>query len=325
MCWRAVDAARQNQRMIRRRKKNRFGKLTTLAAKREWHNRADIAMGCKTLIALVLAIGAMQMSRAQTRQEPLWEYGLGIGAIAFQDYPGSDTSHVYPIPVAYVLYNGTFLKADRNGVRGLLLNQEWVELNVSGGISAPVRNDAVRYGMPELRPTVQLGPSVDLHLIHSNAHKVKLDLDLPVRAAFTIASSPQDIGWIFEPRLNVQFQDIFGTQGWGLDLGSGPMFADRRYHDYFYSVAPQYATAARPAYRAPGGYSGTQVGIALKKRFPKLWFGAYLHYEALRGAVFADSPLVQRSYDWSAGFGFAWILGKSSRLVEVPDWVPTAN
>lgn len=212
--------------------------MSALAAKMEWHNRADIAMGCKTLIALALVVGAMQISRAQTRQEPLWEYGLGIGAIAFQDYPGSDTSHVYPIPVAYILYNGTFLKADSIGVRGLLLNQEWVELNVSGGISAPVRNDAVRYGMPELRPTIQLGPSVDLHLIHSNAHRVKLDLDLPARAAFTIASSPQGIGWLFEPRLNVQFQDVFGTQGWGLDLGSGPMFADKRYHDYLPLCGP---------------------------------------------------------------------------------------
>src|SRR5208283_6156743 len=173
----------QGRTMIRRRDKSGFAKLRAFAAEMEWRDRAGIAMGCKTLIALVLAVGAMQMSRAQTRREPLWEYGLGIGAIAFQDYPGSDTSHVYPIPVAYVLYNGTFLKADRNGERGMLLNQQWVELNVSGGISAPVRNDAVRYGMPELRPTIQLGPSVDLHLLHSNEHRVKLDLDLPVRAA----------------------------------------------------------------------------------------------------------------------------------------------
>ena len=110
-----------------------------------------------------------------------------------------------------------------------------------------------------------------------------------------------------------------------MDLTSGPMFADKRYHDYFYSVAPQYATAVRPSYAAPGGYSGTQFGIALKKRFAKVWFGAYLHYETLRGAVFLDSPLVQRSYDWSAGFGFAWILGKSKQSVEVPDWMPTPN
>jgi len=282
-------------------------------------------MGCKTLSALVLIVSAMQMSLAEAKQEPLWEYGLGVGAVTFQDYPGSDTSRVYPLPVAYVLYNGRFLKADRNGVRGLLFNQDWVELNISAGLSAPVHNDAVRYGMPELRPTIELGPSVDLHLIHSDSDKIKLDLNLPVRAAFTISGSPQDIGWVFEPRLNLRFKDAFGAHGWAVDLGSGPMFADKRYHDYFYSVAPQFATAARPAYTAPGGYSGTQFGMTLTKRFPKYWFGTYLHYEALRGAVFADSPLVQRNYDWSAGLGFAWMLGKSSRVVEVPDWMSTAN
>jgi outer membrane protein len=228
------------------------------------------------------------------------------------------------VPIGYLLYNGKFLKADRNGVRGLLLNQEWVELNVSAEISAPVRNDAVRYGMPELRPTLQLGPSVDFHLINSHGGKTKLDLNLPVRAAFTIAGSPQDIGWVLEPQLRAQFNDVVG-RNWGLDLSSGPMFADKRYHDYFYSVAPQYATSVRPSYAAPGGYSGTQIGIAIKKRFSKTWFGAYLHYETLRGAVFLDSPLVQRNYEWSAGIGFAWILGKSKRWVEVPDWMPIPN
>ena len=83
--------------MIRRREKSGFAKLRALAAERQWHERAGIAMACKTLIALALVAGAMQMSRAQTRHQPLWEYGLGIGAIAFQDYPGSETSHVYPI------------------------------------------------------------------------------------------------------------------------------------------------------------------------------------------------------------------------------------
>jgi MipA family protein len=272
----------------------------------------------KMLIAAALAICALD-SRAEARQEPLWEYGLGIGAVTFQDYPGSDTTRVYPTPIAYLAYNGTFLRADRNGVRGLLLNQDWVELNVSASLSPPVRNDTARNGMPELRPTLGLGPAVDFHLLHGNERKIKLDLDLPVRAAFTVAGSPQAIGWVFEPRLILRIKDTFGAPGWHVDIGSGPMLADRRYNDYFYSVAPQYATAVRAAYSAPGGYSGTQFGITLTKRFPKLWFGTYLHYDALRGAAFTDSPLVRRDYDWSAGFGFAWILGKSKRLVEVPD------
>ena len=98
------------------------------------------------------------------------------------------------------------------------------------------------------------------------------------------------------------------------------MFADRRYHDYFYSVAPQYATRTRPGIPRPsGGYAGTQTLAALSKRFPKFWVGAYMRYDTLAGAAFVDSPLVQRKSYWSAGFGFAWMIRKSSHWSKFPD------
>jgi hypothetical protein len=154
-------------------------------------------------------------------------------------------------------------------------------------------------------------------MINRDEGRLKLDLQVPVRAAFTIAGSPQSIGWIGDPRLILKIKDTFGLPGWKTDLSSGPMFIDKKYSDYYYSVAPQYATAVRPAYTAPGGYSGTQFDVTVTKRFSNIWFVAHVHYDTLRGAVFQDSPLVQRNYDWSAGFGVAWILGKSTRLVEV--------
>ena len=49
---------------------------------------------------------------AAAREEPLYEFGLGVGAIAFEDYRGSDTAHAYPLPLPYFLYNGKFLKAN---------------------------------------------------------------------------------------------------------------------------------------------------------------------------------------------------------------------
>jgi len=107
--------------------------------------------------------------------------------------------------------------------------------------------------------------------------------------------------------------------GWNLGLLTGPLFADRRYEDYFYSVAPRFATADRPAYQARGGYAGTELLAALSKRYPSRWFGAYARYDTLSGASFAASPLVKRSGSWSAGVGIAWIIRQSSRLVEAED------
>jgi MipA family protein len=254
-----------------------------------------------------------------TKEVPLWEFGLGVGAIAFQDYRGSNTTHAYPLPLPYIRYNGKFLKADRDGVRGTLFNQDWLEINLSFNLTTPVRSDRERSGMPNLKSTVELGPSFDFHLFRSHDGRVKFDLRMPLRAVATVESSPRVIGWTFSPRFNVDLRDPFGLPGWNLGLLAGPLFADRRYHDYFYSVAPQYANASRPQFNAAGGYAGTQTLAALSKRYPKFWVGAYMRYDTLAGAAFVDSPLVQRKSYWTGGFGFSWMIAKSSRIVDVPD------
>jgi outer membrane protein len=272
---------------------------------------------CGTLPAALLAMcWAMPVL---PKEEPLLEYGLGVGAVAFEDYRGSNSSHVYPLPIPYLVYNGKFLKADRAGVRGTLLDQDRVELNLSFTATTPVRNDRERNGMPDLRSTVELGPSLELHLLRSADARIKFDLRMPLRAAFTVEASPRMIGWTFTPRFNLDVADPLGLPGWNVGLLVGPLFADRRYHDYFYTVAPQYATAARPAFQAVGGYAGTQAISSLSKRFPHFWVGAYMRYDTLSGAAFVDSPLVQRKSYWSAGFGISWMIHRSSTMVEVPD------
>jgi outer membrane scaffolding protein for murein synthesis (MipA/OmpV family) len=269
--------------------------------------------------AAALLAAACWAQCAPAKEEPLYEFGLGMGAIAFDDYRGSDTAHAYPLPIPYIVYNGTFLKANRDGIRGTLFNQDRFEFNVSFDATTPVRNDRERSGMPDLRSTVELGPSFDVHLMRSDDAKVKLDLRMPVRAALTVEAAPKIIGWTFTPRLALDIRDALGFEGWNLGLLTGPLFADRRYHDYFYSVAPQYAIPGRPVYQAEGGYAGTQFISALSKRFPKFWVGAYARYDTLSGASFVDSPLVQRRSYLSGGIGFSWIISTSSQMVEVPD------
>ena len=272
---------------------------------------------CGTLSAALLAMcWAMP---AVPKEAPLLEFGLGVGAVAFEDYRGSGSSHVYPLPIPTLWYYGKFLKSDRDGVRGTLFNQDRVELNLSGNATTPVTNDRERYGMPNLKSTLELGPSLDLHLLRSDDARIKFDLRMPLRAAFMVESSPRMIGWTFTPRFNLDIADPLGFAGWNLGLLTGPLFADRRYDDYFYTVAPQYATARRPAYQAVGGYAGTQAIAALSKHFPHFWVGAYVRYDTLTGASFVDSPLVQRKSYWAAGFGISWMIHRSSTMVEVPD------
>jgi outer membrane protein len=99
----------------------------------------------------------------------------------------------------------------------------------------------------------------------------------------------------------------------------GPVYADRRYNGYFYSVDPQYATQSRPAYAAPGGYSGYQITVALSKRFPGYWTGGFVQWDDMGRAVFADSPLVTARHTFTFGWAISWVFGKSGQMVEVSD------
>ena len=71
---------------------------------------------------------------------------------------------------------------------------------------------------------------------------------------------------------------------------AGPIYAQRRYHEYFYGVAPQFATATRPAYQAPGGYAGTQLLVAVSKRYANYWVGAYVRHDWLQARQFHRQP-----------------------------------
>ena len=266
------------------------------------------------LMAATLAAAAATATHAE--EKPLWELGLGVGTLLFNDYRGADTTHVYPVPVPYVVYRGKFLRSDHNGVRGKLFDQQRIELNLSINGTTPVRNDSARHGMPDLRPTLEIGPSLDAHLWRSATERFKLDLRLPARAAYTIESSPHMVGVFVAPNLSLDVAQKPGAEGWKLGLLAGPLFANRRYDDYFYSVAPQYASPGRPGFAAAGGFAGTQFLTSFSRRYPDYWVGAYLRHDTLAGASFAASPLVRRDSYWSAGFGIAWIIRRSSVLVE---------
>lgn len=254
-------------------------------------------------------------------QQPLWELGAGAGVVEFSDYPGSATTRVYPIPVPYVRYRGEFLRSDRDGVHGILFNQPRVSLNVSVGASVPVssRDDPARVGMPNLSAVIEAGPSLDLHLWWSNDHSVTVDMRIPARLGITVSTQPQAIGWSLAPNINVDLLHLGGSDGWNVGLLAGPLFATRGYNQYFYSVAPEYATADRPEYAASGGYAGSELTAALSRRYPRFWVGAFARYLNLEGASFIDSPLVQRRNDLAAGIGFAWMISRSARMVEASE------
>jgi hypothetical protein len=139
------------------------------------------------------ALCGLMLWPAQMRaaEEPLWEAGLGIGALGYNDYRGANSSHAYPVPVPYFLYNGPVLKTDRDGVHAALFHQPWVW--------------------------------------QSGDRRIRWDLRLPVRSAFAIEAPPEAIGWTFTPGLAWDFLDPLGHRVGAFmrdDILSGAVFAD---------------------------------------------------------------------------------------------------
>jgi outer membrane scaffolding protein for murein synthesis (MipA/OmpV family) len=273
----------------------------------------------RILVAGAAAVLAVRALSCAADDEPLWEAGMGLTVLDFPDYRGSSQSRAYLLPFPYLVYRGRFLREDRRGLRGIFVENDRVHVDLSVGASLPVdssRNHA-REGMPDLRPTVELGPSADVGLWEAADHRARLELRLPLRAALTIESHPRFIGGQFSPHVNLDVVDPAGFGGWNLGMLAGPVFTDARYNRYFYEVQDAFATPERPAYTTGGGFAGTQFIVALSKRYPKFWVGGFARYDTLAGAKFEASPLVTSKRYYAAGIAVSWILGESQERVPV--------
>ncbi|MGZ5715884.1 MAG: MipA/OmpV family protein [Caldimonas sp.] len=256
---------------------------------------------------------------AATHGEPLWELGLGVAAVRFPDYRGSDQSSTYVLPLPFVAYRGRFFRADRDGARAILFAGRRIVVDVSLSASVPTRSNHsdARQGMPDLPGTFEIGPNLNVELWQSDDRRFKLDLRLPVREAVTLETPPRAIGLTFSPNLNLDVRRFAGA--WNLGMLAGPLYADRRYHEHFYGVAPEFATASRPAYRAPAGYAGWRATTAFSRRLGNAWLGGFVRYDDLHGAAFEPSPLVRRERAFTAGLGISWIFAVSSQRVLADD------
>lgn len=275
----------------------------------------------KRAAAGALLLCTVGQTALAAEEKPLWEAGIGVATVSFPAYRGSDQRHNFLLPSPYFVYRGEFLKADREGVRAELFDSDRAELTVSLALSPPASSDDIRAraGMPDLKANFELGPQLNLTLWRTENRARQIKLLLPMRTAFTLEKQPRSLGWVVHPKLNLDITDLSGLPGWNLGMQLGPLFGDRKQHNYFYGVDAAYATANRPAYAAGGGFAGMQYLVGVSKRYPKHWVGAFLRYDNLSGARFVDSPLVRTRNYAAAGVAVSWILGESATRVLVDE------
>ena len=258
-----------------------------------------LALSASVLFAAWLAPVA-----GRAAEEPLWEVGLGVGVPRLRRLSGREQLARLSGSRA-VRSLQRHLPQDRSRRRSCPPLQSGVggaqvefQRHYSGGQRPDSQRDA---GAPAHR-----GGGVSRWIFISGRATTpawKWDLRMPVRSAFAIESPPEAIGWTFSPGLVLDLLDHVGYDAWKLGFLTGPLFANRRYNSYFYSVQAQYANPSRPEYQASGGYAGTEFLSALSKRFPKYWVGAFVRYDSLSRRGIRGQPAVQRDHYWTAGFG----------------------
>jgi outer membrane protein len=263
-------------------------------------------------------LGLATIAPAAAADLPLWELGLGVGALRMPNYRGAEQSHDWVLPVPYAVYRGQFLRADRDGLHAFLVQSERVDLDLSLSASPPAtsKDDRARSGMSDLAASVELGPSLNLTL--ANGAGWKFDFRAPLRAVLTVQSRPKMIGWTAAPKLNLDLD----RHGWNLGLQAGPLWNSRRLNAYYYEVASAYASAERPTYTARGGFAGWQATASMSRRSGNRWTGLFLRWDSVGGAVFSDSPLVRRPAALVFGIAVSWSLLQSDRLVTGRDDTP---
>ncbi|HEX7988057.1 MAG TPA: MipA/OmpV family protein [Duganella sp.] len=268
--------------------------------------------------ALALAMMAWMAPAAAERQEPapapdlpLWEAGLFGGAASTPAYPGSEDRSTRALVLPMLIYRGKVLRADRSGVGARLFYTERAELDVGFALSLPARSGdvAARAGMPDLNSLLEFGPRLKV-LLAEPTPASRVRLELPLRVPVELRNGFERQGLVFEPRVVFEAADASGR--WQADANLGAVFGNARLNAYFYDVAPRYATAARPAYRATGGLMMTRLGLSLSRRISPDWrvFG-FTRYDNYSHAANHDSPLFLRNSGLSVGAGFAWTAHRS--------------
>lgn len=259
-------------------------------------------------VAMLVTAGAAtaQQAAVPAPDLPLWEAGVFGGAASTPAYPGAEDRSTRALVLPLLIYRGKVLRADRSGISARLVNTERVEFDLGFALSLPARSDdvAARAGMPDLRSLLEFGPRIKVLLAEPTAHS-RLRLEVPLRAPVELGNGFHRQGLVLEPRLVLETGGEGGK--WQADANLGAVVGNARLNQYFYEVAPQYASATRPAYHAGGGLMMTRLGVSLSRRLSPDWrvFGL-ARYDNYTHAANRESPLFRRNSGMSFGIGFTW-------------------
>lgn len=269
----------------------------------------------KRYIFLIIYLST-SISPALAEHKAVWEAGFGIGQIHAPFYRGAKQSTEYVVPIPFVRFRGKIFAADEDGIRGKIFDSNRLKLDMSlaGSVPVPKDTEGARLNMPRLDPIGEIGPALKYQLWDSLDRHHSVSLELPVRAVFSVGNPVlEHQGWSISPFINWLAQYRRNTILWRYSLSAGPLWADQKFHNYFYQVAPQYQTAERPTYNANSGYSGSRITLSVSRSSRNWFFGFFARADDISNASFEDSPLVETNHYFVMGFAAVWIFAHSEQ------------
>lgn len=268
------------------------------------------------IIGFLLTVSsAFTTNNAAANNKPLWEIGVGAGGVSQSYYIGSNQQRNMAFPVIFPVYRGDFFKSDNNGLRAELIKNPLYKLDLSFDFNFAIKSDEIelRRGMSDIGNLLQVGPSLEITLKKDKSQW--LQMNFPTRAAITIEDGSFDYsGYIFSPGLSYLRYFSIAKKPLRLGLYSELKFGSADYHDIYYGVDEQFATANRPRYMTSSGYSGYRLTASLTYKSKKQLFSLFTRYDNISDAVFNDSPLVETDDNFTTGFLFAYYIFKSKAL-----------
>ena len=255
----------------------------------------------------------------EPEQEPLWELNLAAYGRYGPAYPASKETQVNIIPAPFPIYRGKFLRVgdDTNKpITTRIFRRDRIKLDFDFGLNFPVDSEEIdaRTGMPDLDLLAEIGPELELEFVRGpkvgNAF-----LALQMRGAFSMDGlRPEWRGLIFSSE--VRYNRQLFSEANELSVRVTPEWAGNQYMDFFYGVAPEFATADRDAFEAKGGYLGTKTVFTLRHDFSEEFsirtgvrFGFY------QGARNRDSALFTANTTSEIYLAFLWKFWESKELI----------
>jgi outer membrane protein len=249
---------------------------------------------------------------------PLWELGLFNGVARIPHYRGSDEYSTYAVPFPYFLYRGKVFRSGRDGVKGVFLKHDQLQIDLSVSGSPPVPQDnKAREDMHDIGAILSVGPSLKYDFLDNESpDRLQARGAILGSIAFDVHDRMQASSEGYRATLDLSYRNRTLFEGAGLSFGGRCAidYFSEAYSDYIYGVSEDEALATRPQYDADGGYAGFSISTYVTKKLSdRFSVAAFFAWVDLDHAVFEDSPVVRTDNNLVAGCALTWKIAESKR------------